>query len=160
MAIRKTPGKVSAIVRLDRPPPRLLRPPVLPSAHRFLGKPPPLEDALGLLDHLRVAAEVGGGVLPGEPELVRVLPEDVLAATHLALPVLVFPGTADGGDVGQPRSVLREALHLFAVAELPGAAGPLQDDKLEPGGPLAVFPVAVSGARHACVGGPAGGPGG
>src|SRR5581483_766425 len=107
------------------------------------------QDAFAVLDHFRVAAEIGGSGIAFEVPEVGVLADEVVHAAGFSLPVGVLPGTADGGDVGEPREFGGSLAQLVAVTEFPGAAGAVEQVEAQPFGKPAFLPVAAQGAHVA-----------
>ena len=84
------------------------------------------EDAHAIFTHAGVAAEVAGGVGGLEIPFVGVFTDEIIDATCFAVPIRVFPGAADGGDVLEPWNFSGDAFQFFAIAEFPGAASTLE----------------------------------
>src|SRR5581483_1179866 len=97
-------------------------------------------------------AEIPDSVRSRDAPHVSVFADHVVNPSALAHPVSVIPGTANRGHVGQPRRLAGEFLQLLVIAELPGAAGPVQDEKLVFTAKLAVLPVAIHRPNVADVG--------
>src|SRR5579871_3245124 len=83
------------------------------------------EDAHSVFAHAGMAAEIAGRVGGFEIPFVSVFANQVVDAAGFAVPVGVFPGAADGGDIFEPRHFGGNALEFFAIAEFPGAAAAL-----------------------------------
>src|SRR6056297_1730427 len=94
-----------------------------------LGKASALEDALGLVDHLRVPAGVGSCFGRGESARIDVLSEDVFGPSDLPGPSIVFPRPAYGGHVLDPVPGFGEAGQFLSIcAQLPRSASPVEDE--------------------------------
>src|SRR5437660_8875391 len=88
-------------------------------------------------------------VLASEPPRIGILAQHVIGAASFTLPVLIIPWTTHGRHILQPRDLSRELLQFIVVSELPGAAGPVQQEELVLAGELALFPIFVQGAHVA-----------
>src|ERR1700749_1655891 len=60
------------------------------------------EDAHTVFAHAGVAAEIAGGVGGLQVPFVGVFADQIVNAAGFAVPIGVFPWTADGGDVFEP----------------------------------------------------------
>src|SRR4051812_21951878 len=92
------------------------------------------EDALPVLDHHGMTAQVHGGLPRIESGRVEVLAHHVLGAAHLALPPRVLPRPAHQGDVPEPPAgLLLRGFQFLLVTELVRAARRLQHDQAHSG---------------------------
>src|SRR6202008_2070017 len=114
--------------------------------------------AAAILDHVGVATKVGGCILGGEPPNVHIFPDQVVSATLFAFPLRIFPGAADRWNVLQPRRFGCDLLQFVAVAELGGAAGPLnaKEPVLTGHRSATLFPIGIDRANVTGIGSHAG----
>src|ERR1700675_179269 len=86
----------------------------------------PLQDALCMLDHLWMPAQIPHAISPGESPLVGVFANQIVDASDLALPAVVLPGSAHRENGAKPRRLFRKVFQLLAITELPRAARAIQ----------------------------------
>src|SRR5580698_9166819 len=102
--------------------------PVLLFADRLVVESGAPHDGARAADHPGVATEEDAAAPRPHPGRISVLTHDVLDTPPLAAPLRIFPGTADSGDVGEPREFVSECDQLVRIAELCGAGSALQRD--------------------------------
>src|ERR1019366_1369251 len=105
---------------------RLRRHPIHFFLQVFFLEADPLQDALTVLDHLRMPAQIRDTIRSGAPPLVGVLANQFVHAADLALPTLVLPRTTHRENTAKPWRLFREVLQLRAITELPRPARPVQ----------------------------------
>ena len=108
-----------------------------------------LEDRFAVLDHLGMAAEIGDRVAGVETPLIGVFAQNIVGAADLPGPVFVIPGAAYRGHVREPGNFPRGLAQFIEIAELPGAAGAVQQKKFVLAVEPAFFPFFVQRAHVA-----------
>ena len=116
------------------------------------------EDASSVFDHAGVATQVGGGVFGAEIPEFEVFADEVVGAAEFTMPIGIFPGAADGGDIGEPGGFGGDPFEFLAIAEFMGKAGTVNTEEamLAGHGRAALLPVLIYSADVADVGGDAG----
>src|SRR5258706_2812682 len=85
-----------------------------------------LQDALHVLDHLRMPAQIPHAIRPDEPPLVGVLANQIVNAADLALPTVILPGTTHRENTAKPRGLFRKVFQFLAITEFPRPARAVQ----------------------------------
>src|SRR5260221_5917352 len=88
-----------------------------------------LENSAAIFHHVRMAAQISRRVRRLQSPLQRVLSHQIIHASRLAAPLLVFPRTADRRNVLEPWNLRSKLFHLFAITKLPAAASALNAKK-------------------------------
>src|ERR1700733_998506 len=86
------------------------------------------QHAFAVLDHLGMSAEIADRVRTVQPPLVGVLTHHVVDAADFARPLLIVPRTTYTRNISEPGNFFRELLKFFEIAELPRAAGTIQQE--------------------------------
>src|SRR5581483_8772748 len=75
--------------------------------------------------------------------------DQIVDAPDLTLPEVVFPRPANCWHILQPRRLGGDVLDLAVIAELPGAAGAIDEEQFVPFGKFAVALITVEGSKIA-----------
>src|SRR5271157_2855287 len=120
----------------------------------LLGPSGAQQNAAATLHHSGMTTKIGRSVFRRKPPKVHVLADEIVHAASFAMPLGVFPGTADGRHVLQPGRLGGVLLQLIAITKFPGSARSLnaKEPMLTRHRSTALFPVRSNGADVADIG--------
>src|SRR5271157_772945 len=116
------------------------------------------QNASPTFHHARMPAKISGSVFRRKPPKVNVFADQVVHAAAFALPIGIFPRTADGRHVFQPGRLRSILLQLITIAKLKRAARSLNAEEpvLPRHGDATLLPIRAHSANEADVGRDAG----